>query len=345
YLLESLFVGVPFDFGIHTYSDDLQGYAIKCESIPSSAFLLSRVMKDSRFFFGPNSDGSLDIRTAIAKKYMLEYEEAVEILCALTHLCSGMPARATELCSLRFNTRMSERNLFWLGEQIMTVTRKNKRNNLTGITNCINRFFPKELSKLVSAFIIFVNPVYSFFATNVYGLSVSGSVTSNLFVRKGRPYTPEFCRSVFVDMLFKYGQLTCSFGNYRHVVNHFVKNVILFKFHHVSDDSTFGEKDGEDLIEDLQLGHSRRTANMAYSINSEERIGRQYIVNEYRSLSSKWVEFLNSSTAPFSIRSSESIVSDEKETCCSSIPVADPESNNFNDEIFLSVYFISIYSY
>ncbi|NBV83685.1 DEAD/DEAH box helicase, partial [bacterium] len=295
-LLSLLSLGYPFDFETCAFQDRITSWEITFEEmnhphgsgsqVPSRNHeklmgLLRHVMSSQRFVASRNAEtGECEININPALDYVGWYEEACEVLCALVHIGSGMPARATELCGLKFFDRVSKRNVFWSGEQLMTVTRLNKRNKLSGINHVICRFLPKLISKKVAAFILIVNPAYAFLARHIYGSSLSGELTSRLFLKNGRHFTPSHTREVVSMCLLKFGGLSVRFNDYRHAANHFARNVMKFE-----------STDSRTIIAG-QMGHSESTARSRYSRNENEPLVPAYVADEFKQLSTRWISFI-----------------------------------------------------
>lgn len=295
-LLNQLLFGFAVDYDNFQVVDDPAnnsvGSLMRCTNPSAERFLVHRFFqRGSRVrdqFF--QADGQLNEQAV--NRYIALHDNSCRTLCPLIHLCSGMPARATEINDLRFSTGVSLRNIYFAGNQVMIVTRRNKTNVLTGINKVITRFLPVQLSKRVAVWLIVVRPLYQMLARVKYGNDIAMRARRFVFVKNGECFSPELVRECFKVASNEHGGREIKFSQYRHIAKHYAKNVLMLDGRFIPDEE---DEDGEmDLIEDRQFGHTTRTANVRYGRNVTEAAGlnRNYIVEDFRSMSARWHGFL-----------------------------------------------------
>lgn len=298
-LLNRLLFHIPFDFDsfevVDNPVDRAIGAKMRCKDAEMKELLFNHLNKhgDPVNRQLKLEDGNYNV--AAVKEYLKLHDDSCRILCPLIHLCSGMPARATEINLLTVSTGITERNFYFADGQVMIVSRYNKTNVMTGSHKIISRFLPSSLSKKVAAWIIVVRPFYNLLASVVFEEEAVIKAARCAFVRKGVCFSPEDVRNCFEIASRKEGGQTLKFSYYRHVAKHFSKNVLNIGGRYVMDDEE--EENGEDLIDDKQFGHSSRTANLVYARNDSESasLNRNYITENFRYISFCWHQFLGDS--------------------------------------------------
>ena len=115
---------------------------------------LSPVFTDRYVIRG--TDG-LTLSAPRMRLYLREAWRFLEIMLTLIHLCSGQPARATEIETMTIrNGPNTARSVFLFQEHIMTVIAYNKTTSLTGHERFIARFLPKAQSKTLAVYLVVV---------------------------------------------------------------------------------------------------------------------------------------------------------------------------------------------
>jgi hypothetical protein len=78
----------------------------------------------------------------------------------LIHVCSGQPARATELATLTIRNQVDNvRGVYIIKNFVATVISHSKGNSVRGSIRPIPRFLPKELSEAVISYLAIIRPV------------------------------------------------------------------------------------------------------------------------------------------------------------------------------------------
>lgn len=278
---------------IDNHTDTRPGIGMRAADETIECFLLGQLFREngpvrSRFF--PHNSTSLN--RVEGNRYISLFDRSCRILCALIHISSGMPARATEMCDYRLVNGTSLRNIYFVDGQIMIVSRYNKINALTGRNNVILRFLPESISKHVAAWITIIRPVYGFFIGELYGNERQSSALKYCFVKEGCCFTSQQVRDCFEEATLNYPGRELHFSKYRHVVKHFVKNVLNIGSRYVNSDDGGDVIQDSDGIEDSQFGHSSRTSDAVYGRNQNENLTRGYIMKDFREMSKVWQEFL-----------------------------------------------------
>jgi superfamily II DNA or RNA helicase len=91
--------------------------------------------------------------------YHKAVDEFLAMLFVLIHLTSGMPARGTEVTSMKIaNTMATTRNFYIHDGQVMTVTEYHKPQAITGAPMVISRWLPAAVGQLYIAYVADVLP-------------------------------------------------------------------------------------------------------------------------------------------------------------------------------------------
>ena len=295
-LMGQLTVGVNFDFGSLRVHDNPADRTVSAmmdyENAQLKWLLISLLDRPessvNRHF--KTEDGSMN-KEAV-REYLALHDESCRVLCALIHVCSGMPGRATEIRNFRLKNSTLDRNFYFVREQIMTVSRSQKTNRRPGSYKQISRFLPPSLSKQVAAWIIVVRPLYQMLAKLQYGRECAINNFNFAFVNKGSCFTAKEVRTAFESASLQMTGRRLKFSMYRHVTHHYAKYVLRVGGRYIA--NATGEDDNRDFIEDLQMGHSSETADLMYGRNTSEAVSipRGYIIEDYRKFSNSWHQYL-----------------------------------------------------
>ena len=293
--LEQLLLGVEIDLDsfeiVDNHTDNRPGIGMRPADDSMECFLVGQLFRingpiRSRFYGHPSSE---TVNVGQVDRYLSLFDQSCRVLCALIHVASGMPARATEMDQYRLVNGTSPRNIYFVDGQIMVVSRYNKTNSLTGRNNLILRFLPEVVSKMIAVWITMVRPLYGHFIGVLHGQARQSSAMKYCFVKSGNCISVQDVRECFEEATLKYPGRELKFSLYRHVVKHYVKNVLMIGARHL--DLLDGEPE-LDGAEDAQFGHSSRTADAAYGRNESETICRDYVMKDFREMSGIWHNFL-----------------------------------------------------
>ena len=184
-LLEKLLLDIPFDYGrfevVDDHSNRSKGVKMRCSDPETRKLLiqhLNKVGSNINRLFKLDS-GDFDMKAV--KQYLALHDESCRVLCPLIHLCSGMPARATEMSGLQISNGSSERNVYFAGSHVMITTRYNK---------IITRFLPVQLSRQVAAWIIVVRHLYYKLAMERYE-GIDQDALDFVFIKKGKCFSSD----------------------------------------------------------------------------------------------------------------------------------------------------------
>lgn len=295
--MQHLLLGVDVDFESFAVTDRTTdcrpGAGMRTADDAVECFLISQFFREngpirSRFYH----PGGTTLKEIEARRYISAFDDSCRVLCALIHLSSGMPARATEICEYRLVNGTSARNIYFVDGQILIISRYNKSNSLTGRNNVILRFLPESISKLVAVWVTTIRPVYGMLVGQVFGVERQSSAMKYCFVKEGTCFTSQDVRECFEEATLKYPGRELKFSLYRHVAKHFVKNVLHLGNRQSDLDEGEGGGSSQDGVEDTQFGHSSRTADTVYGRNENEAIFREYVMRDFKQMSSKWHDFL-----------------------------------------------------
>ena len=122
-------------------------------AIGSKTWIITCVYRQIR----DQGNGWIDFEALRMRLYLRQAWRFLEIMLTLIHLCSGQPARATEIETMTIrNGPNTARSVFLFQEHIMTVIAYNKTTSLTGHERFIARFLPKAQSKTLAVYLVVV---------------------------------------------------------------------------------------------------------------------------------------------------------------------------------------------
>ena len=116
---------------------------------------------EGKIYTGLIERGVADCASALIM-YKRQREQFLDYLCILFHVTSGLPARATELTSLKHsNTACGMRNVYIVNGTLFTVTEWSKTTGVTDKPRVIARAVPEEVARLYIAMLTEMLPFQS----------------------------------------------------------------------------------------------------------------------------------------------------------------------------------------
>lgn len=135
-----------------------------------------------------------------AKEYHSLVERLKEHLVVLIHFTSGLPARGTEVASIKLTNNIhNQRNIYIWRELILIVTEYNKSENVLDRPKVIAQFLPLRLSRILLTYIINILPFSTFVAGNTSNEICWPSSTSHLFSSAGVQWTSSCVSDIISD--------------------------------------------------------------------------------------------------------------------------------------------------
>ena len=268
---------------------------------------------------GTNQDlgtqpAQLEINPKAANAYLGHLVRFREQLAVLIHLCSGQPARGTELLSIRaVNTEVGgHRNLFIEDGLVSLVTLYHKGFHLSGNTKVIHRYLPRELGELVIHYLWLVLP----FAQHLEHLLQKQGLIPQAPARQAYLFPPdpngrEWNGNRLREALKKETRLglhgqALNLQAYRNIAiaisRRFLRPSQAFKQDHepplAGDGDPLGLGEDDDDILDLQAGHPSHLAGAVYGRGLLEQPGVILEQREqFRLTSMDWHRFLGFASA------------------------------------------------
>jgi hypothetical protein len=112
------------------------------------------------YAFYEDSNGALFFTDAFINQITELADQLLQLLLTLVHMTSGQPARAPELETyLIRRTTKRPRTVFFFQGMLMLQTIYRKSSQVTGFDMLVSRFLPKEISRLVLMYLVYVRPL------------------------------------------------------------------------------------------------------------------------------------------------------------------------------------------
>ncbi|CDF39181.1 ATP-dependent DNA helicase RecQ putative [Chondrus crispus] len=229
--------------------------------------------------------GDNTVNVDAAKEFLKCCDELQSYLYVLLQTCSGAPARATEISSMRIcNSTFGPRNIFINGGMLFTVISYHKSRSMHGgVARPVARFPDMDTAGLLMVYIMVIRPLEATVVQLIHDASqnkemetavpatdltpnVANSVGTQhrdyLFVSRGTRVTVDRLRHYFEKtMIAMEMELTTS--QYRQYHCGVVKNFFPFQTDW-DEQSTMGQIN----VLHNQAGHSERTAHQLYGVSS-----------------------------------------------------------------------------
>jgi superfamily II DNA/RNA helicase len=277
------------NFGFHASCKNERGVILK--NIISNNDLKIRCIESI------NGDEILFTET-FASEYIYHHRKAMDYLLALIHITSGMPGRASEVCRAKMINSNGMRNLFFLDKKFVLHTMFNKTNSLTDSNKPVFRFIAGIMTKHVAALLLLIRPLYSIVHHQVYRDDIWFKANSTYLFpcRTGSISPAQYCR-VFASCCREVLTFDLLISEWRHLAKRFAKIFLnTSSFSHFKLNQFFSvednDEDDEYLAEDLQAGHSTDTATFVYGRLTNNLIGNDYVMEEFKKLSLDWQKLL-----------------------------------------------------
>ena len=279
---------------IMAHKDSLVDHDCRCSLL---RHILDNEGLKARFVSAINADNVVQYSSKEAQRYLEDWDDYIENMLLVIHLGSGLPARATELETLRIvGGESAKRSIFFVDGLVMLLTEYNKTRSMTKANKAIARFLDEKATMVLLNDLLIVRPfvcsITSFLSTNdnnVYG--------THLFVHRGEKMEAPRIRNVFSTKFKEHGGHSISFGEYRHLAKHYaLKLKINFAWQDEEDEEAGQDEEHRDweTLQCEQFGHSKTTANTWYALlNGELSTMRHHLIQDHRWVSVKWHQFLN----------------------------------------------------
>jgi superfamily II DNA helicase RecQ len=273
--------------------------------------------------FVPSTTGTLSM-TAI-DQYMTRVVEFREKLSVAIHICSGQPARAPELLSLRHrNTAGTFRNVFIEDGMVAVASKYHKAFYASNDAKIIHRYLPREVGELVVWYLWLVVPFVEQleryqhqvrYADHPSGPEWTRTVRQWAYIwspdpRTGREWTSERFREVLKrESGIGLHGVSLNIPAYRNLAigisRRYLRESSVFPQNQYHDGSAAAPTDNVDdeegmdperfigHIADLQAAHSSHVAGMIYGREAGEQAGTTAHRRElFRLSSTDWHRFL-----------------------------------------------------
>lgn len=321
-LVESLTFGLDLDLHcedcVESYRNGTIGFSI-LNTFPETDFtskiLLKHMCSDpvlrKKYFLNPDSPDLNSFKPEAVDEYLRSYGQLGENEIVVAHVGGGMPSRSTELETIKiFNGASARRNVFILDRNIFLLTEYSKCRHIKSSERGIARFLDEESSSLLLKDILVVRPLVILMAQKRLS-GIHNFYKSHLFVKLGQVLCGRQIRDCFKQRFNLITGKAVSFGDYRHVVKKFSRDLsIQFEMQvddFDEDDDDVNGDDGDNRGSSRgsfendtsdQFGHSIATSRSVYGRKSTEiQEMPQSELFKYRDVSFKWHRSLRGETA------------------------------------------------
>eukprot|EP00731_Ephydatia_muelleri_P032353 Em0023g860a len=248
---------------IMAHKDSLVDHDCRCSLL---RHILENEGLKARFVSAINADNVVQYSSKEAQRYLEDWDDYIENMLLVIHLGSGLPARATELETLRIvGGESAKRSIFVVDGLVMLLTEYNKTRSMTKANKAIARFLDEKATMVLLNDLLIVRPfvcsITSFLSTNdnnVYG--------THLFVHREKMEAPRI-RNVFSTKFKEHGGHSISFGEYRHLAKHYaLKLKIKFAWQDEEDEEAGQDEEHRDweTLQCEQFGHNHRWVSVKW---------------------------------------------------------------------------------
>jgi hypothetical protein len=252
-------------------------------------WLLNRVLennwlRDEMLAISPGSQ--IQWKKKAVRAYFDKVDAFLERLLLLIHMTGGQPPRGTELMGLQHSNSAQgqHRGIFVEEGLISTVTSYHKGYNITGTTNIIHRYLPKEVSKLLVYYLWLVLPFWQQLDILVYNRKDPHSTF--LWPKQNGTWDPSRLAKVISQEARLYLNTSLGILIYRHLA-------IAISRQHLSCGGFKRDYGVDKKIADEQATHGSWLAGTVYARGLQEAPGHvKARSSEYRAVSREWHSFL-----------------------------------------------------
>lgn len=271
-------------------------------------FLLTYVLLNARdeWFEKIESDGEQRIlmRKDRAVKYMTAVSEFLERLLVMVHICSGAPARGTEINTVLYsNTLLTRRNLYIdpMTRLLTIKLRYSKTFSVTGDERTAIRVLPMCLTEILVSYIAVVKP----FTDSVF-LEINRRQLKKpnmLF------FDPSKDRQISSKRLARILRLDTkkllaneiTISKWRHLATAMIRSDLGTC---LPPDMEHDDRDGAELVAAIQMHHSVRTALLNYGRSRATYANTGYALQEKSiAFSKRWHKYLGVDAEHFDLLS------------------------------------------
>ena len=230
-----------------------------------------------------HGDNTLNVQTA--KSFLKCCDELQSYLYVLLQTCSGAPARATEISTMRIcNSSIGLRNIFISGGMLFTVISYHKSRSVHGgVGRPVARFPDMDTAGLLMVYMVVIRPLEATVVQLLHDATqneetetavptsdltpnVANSVGTRhrdyLFASRGTRVTVDRLRHYFEKVMISM-EMELTTSQYRQYHSGVVKNFLRFPADW-DDQNTMGQVN----VLHKQAGHSERTAHQLYGVSS-----------------------------------------------------------------------------
>lgn len=188
--------------------------------------------------------------------------QLLKTLLLLVHLSSGLPARASELATIKItNVPGGQRSIFLSSGTIAVIISYNKSSTSNGIA----RFLPVPVAEVLFHYLVYIRPLQVHMADSIGKATLARSLRTFLFVGTEREMDGPAIIHTWRAANTRFNGTSLSIAAYRHAVESFFSQNILRK----PENST--QLAPAVLPATLQAGHSVRVGASLYAQASEDR--------------------------------------------------------------------------
>jgi len=274
-------------FGRHLIQTQAPYTEFLCDIIENNAQL------KQRFFVNEQ------IQESEVRSIFYEADKAREYLLIAYHLLSGLPARASEISVLKLrNTNTELRNLYVNGGRMYTISRYSKNQSRTQRDSFIARFLPKQLANFFILELLIIRPMLINLALKIGDEATKNALMTYLFPFGEGAISPERIRRRFAQILRQECSLELSFGEYRHVAEHWSRTLLPQCPSQLASYYPY------------QAGHSLETSVLRYAIEENSPLGgAQQDINIQLFVSTEWHRLFNFNDEPMTSNTATPAVS------------------------------------
>lgn len=233
-----------------------------------------------------SSSNGHGFRSKAVNVYAAKVSSFLDLLMALCHLLGGMPARGTELTSLKLrNSWASMRSFYIVDGVVMFLSQWEKNQSRTNAPKLIPRFLPSCLGQMLVAYLADVQPFLSYLQyTKKFPSTASRQF---LWSANDVPYTTDHLSRILGQHTTKYLNARLTASSWRHVAISIERDVVQSLDPHELDD-------GEEEPSDLQAGHGGAVAQHHYGIRSDLLVSlSDKTIRRFRVVSERWHAYLS----------------------------------------------------
>ena len=227
---------------------------------------------------------------------MKDYLRFLEMMMVLVHITGGLPARGTELASIKYSNALNgQRDVYISKGLVYILTQYNKSEAVTERPKLIARFLPYRVSRLIIAWVADVLPFREALQVNS-GIGVNQPRANYLFETEGEIWSTNKISTIMGQVFEAHFSHHITVSRWRHIAIAIDKRWLRSQMRN-------GLETQDYMANTLMAGHDREVEEHHYALSADLLVGLTHeTLDAFHLVSLEWHKLFGLLPEPFSTK-------------------------------------------